>query len=229
MQYTIPLCVVVAFTLLRNFFAVFVPRFTHAVVIIVLVSSFLWGIHSGVSYAGELSDFKQRQAYMPFFNHIQAELPRDCVIVVAEDTERLTRLIPAFTHCNVYISTYLYFNVPEDRIRHNYLTLLRLRGVPVERVNEYLRSRVTEVNAHFYNDWEEAFSRRIDEKFEAKIQKLSNDYAEFMQQDFRGLISKYRIDYIVSAGPLDARLIDELDLTLVKQFEALYLYSMIPR
>jgi hypothetical protein len=197
-QYTKPLAFVAL--LVAAFYAIR-PRFPRAwsTGVFLLISIYL--MNSGISTAGYESalDFSRRQqAYAPVFRWLNANMPVDCVALVDEKEELLARLIPAFSHCNVYRSSIIFGGVTEERIFHNYLVYLRLQGVIPETVREHIRTNPYDIRGNFFDNWKTLFTKERSPWLDMKTEEVVQGYTEFYARDFSKELRRYRLDVLWS-------------------------------
>ena len=213
-QFTIPLCIITLVVLGHNYVANFFPKLWGAALVLLISASLAVGVSSALSWGPRLPDFAERQTYMPIFSWLN-NAPRDCVVLVSEQQENLSTLVTSFTHCDTYISTYVPFNVPQDRILHNYLSLLRLRGLQPQGLEAYLLANPLLVNGYLYSSIDQSLFGGINEETKQNIQQVVPAYAEFYRRDFGKELKKYRIDYLLDTGayalPKDLRLKKEME------------------
>jgi hypothetical protein len=163
---------------------------------------FLQGIAAASTYPSVLADFRERQNDAAVFSWLNANAPTDCVVAAKEEKEHFDRLIPAYTHCNVYRSSFVFSGVPLDRVRHNFFLQLRLQGVTADGAREYLLTHSDLVRGAFFDDWKTIFGTAIDDWLLRQLDKLVPAYAEFLQQPAGDALRKYRADYLISKDPL---------------------------
>ena len=226
-QYTIPLIMVVFFIFLWNYVRPKIKFLMSGFVLTSIIVTLIFGVQSALSYQYNLDDFRDRQHYASFFSYLNNTAAPECVVLVQENTDNLTRLIPAFTNCNVYVSTYTFFGVPRERVFHNYLVLLRLRGIEPESLVSYLQKRVGEVNTFFFEDLNQSFSTELDDRAERLILNISEAYQAFIEEDFAQELDKYRLDYIVAENELDPDFIEDLRLKKIGKYGRVYVYDYI--
>ena len=226
-QYSIPFAIVVTMVLFYNYIK---PKFFSvwlAVVSLVILVSLLYGFASARSYIYSVNGMGQMQQYAAVFDWLNKNTPLDSVVLTKESEQNLSTLIPALTHCNVYVSSWIPLSlIPEDRVYHNYLSWLRINGVDPITVETYLYDHQAEVRGFFYTDIKMIFDEKENNYIENKIKQLSLDYQEFVKKDYRSELKRYRLDYILSVGPLSPGIIKQL--TGIKPiFEAnnLFVYS----
>jgi hypothetical protein len=125
-------------------------------------------------------------------------------VLVHEDiSERLSRLIPAFTHCNIYFIGYLTGGaIPMERIRHNFFVNLRIHGINTNTIDQYVEEHQSELVAYFYKDWFELFNLKKTDRIHSMIPEITNSYREFLKEDFEKELARYRIDYIIARDPI---------------------------
>lgn len=167
-------------------------------------------------YKTVLADFTHLQNLQPVVTWLNENAPQDCVVLVSEDLrEQFTKLIPAFTACNVYRTNNLFGVVPMERVYHNFYVRLRLEDVDPDTIEAYLRENGHEIRSSFYKDWDDlsVIPKPIDESL---IQELAAGYTTFSKEDFATQLQKYRLDYVLTTHDATDT-INELD-GLIKVF-----------
>jgi hypothetical protein len=148
-------------------------------------------------------------------------------VLAKERVERLARLIPAFTHCNTYISSWVFSGVPLERVRHNYFVHVRLQGVTTETVRTYVLAHSEEMRVLFFTDWRQLFATGVDGWVRDQAEYLARGYEAFVRQDFAKEIKTVRADYIVSEEPLSPTQQHEIGVTQdVGKFENASIYRL---
>lgn len=202
-QYTIPISIITALGAMYYSFGVRFQRTWSVLCALAIVISMTFAGLIVATYSYAIPDFKNRQKYQELFSWLNSNAAKDCVVLVAEHREKLARFIPAFTHCNVYISTYTFVAVNPVRVLHNFLVDLRLRGITPETAEKYIRENEMEARAFFFEDWHHLFGQSVDEeRTERMIKNLAGEYAKFYRKNFSEELNKYRLDYIASESPL---------------------------
>jgi len=231
-QYTIPLAMVVVCVLLYNLIKAKWPGSWVVTIIVIILASLIFGVFTQVKgYQGKFDYYASLQSYGGVFAWLNNQ-PKDCVVLTLDETNKaynLNGLIPAFTHCNIYAANWV---ARPDRAYDSYLTLLRLRGVMGNDVDEYLRQHKYEATTYLFSNWKSLFGIQqfpdvSDPALAEKIHKIPQDYKQFMQQDFRAALSKYRLDYILSLEPLQEQVIKQLsDTKLIAEINGVFIYSV---
>ncbi len=213
MQFAVPLAMVTFMLLLGNYFKKISLKFSWILAVLVMSISVIYGVFTILSFRYALPRFAAMQQNMALFDWLNKNAPKDCVVLVRENEEALVNWVPAFTHCNVYASGYAFSRVPLDRLYHNYLVFLRLRGISVQELPHYLQEHRGELKALFYTTWPQLFMK-VDESWLAEpIEKIEKSYGDFLKKDFLSELKKYRIDFITGE--------EEFPTTLINQFESL--------
>ncbi len=177
------------------------------------------------SYHSAMPEFRARQQQVGLYNWLNAKSSKDCVVLVASADELLVRPVPAFTSCNLYLVPWVISGVPPERIKHNFLVFMRFLDVKPEGAEAWLREHHSWVRGYFYEDWNQMFKTTQDEWSDQKAKELAEAYAEFYKRPLLETLRRYRLDYLVTEGPLPAKLKVELDpLILVDTFGSLHLY-----
>ncbi len=224
-QYVIPLCYVSILTVSYLVWREAFPRMWRASVIGIALVTLAYGAYSVTSYTSRTLEFQTNQDYAAVFS-ILDRAPKDCVALVFEGTGSLERLVPAYTHCNVYSTTYTFFGVPQERILHNYLFSLHLAGVAPKDARVYMLAHETEVRGSFFQDWKQLFGHGQDPWLLARVSQLDDAYQAFIQRDLKQELLQYRMDYLITEYSLPTALLRELSgLTLATSTGRYFLYS----
>lgn len=209
-QYTIPFSMVVGMTVLQRIIREYSKYAWGALVLVAAVSSLVFGVYTQFSvYAASREQFVALQNSRPLFDWLNAQ-EKDCVVLQAgggEGPGGFDNIIPAFTHCNLYDSSWVFSLLPEERIRHNYLVRLFLKGVTPETVDAYLVENQHEARGRLYTNWKGLygvlqFPDFADDALPARIAAIADEYRRFYAPDMTAALKKYRLDVIISAAPL---------------------------
>ena len=224
-QYTIPLallvCIITSFLVWR--------RFLYKLWLVAIFMSMaicLWlGLASASSYEYKIADFRTLQHYAPFFTMLDAS-PKDCVVLIKESDEEFERLIPAYSHCNVYTTTSAFFGITKERIVHNYLLRIRLLGIDSSQIHEYLIAHEDEVRGYFFTNWDQQFGHGEEPWILERIASLEETYKQFSTENLKKQLLTYKMDYLVSKEPLPPSLVLQLPgITLVNQVSGYFVYA----
>lgn len=227
-QYTIPIAIVVVIVISLLVWHKYYPRVWSVAIGTLLLASLSYGVLGSRSYLYRMDDFRKFQEYSQLFSFLNASAPDECVVLIKEYHEELERLIPAYTNCNVYSSTYTFSGVPPERVLHNYLLRLRLSGVDEDHIQEYLFAHEDEVRGYFYSDWDQLFGKGEDEWFVGRTLFLNTAYRQFVQGSLEKQLAQYRLDYVVTATPLSADtllIVSQLSLVTHTANEYVYAFS----
>ncbi len=232
-QYSIPLAMIVLVLLWHHYIRKKFRIFWIFTIIFIIGSALLFGLYSQTyAYNKSYSYFRQLQIYTHVFQWLNKQ-PKDCVVLVYDTTNfSFNELVLAFSHCNLYESNEFFLLMPEDRIYHNYLVHLRLKGVSADEIENYIQENKGEIHNYLFSNWAGAhglpeFPDFTDPKLEERIKKLPQDYRQFLQKEFRTELSKYKLDYILSAGPIPKSVITQLGrLKLEYQHQDISVYSL---
>lgn len=211
-QYTVPLSIIALLVAGYFVLARFSVRWWTAAMYGLCALSLVYGAYSITSYVSRMPDLVRQQTYAPLFDWLNMNAQKDCVVLLAQYNEELERYIPAYTQCNVYSTTYTFSGIPMERIQHNYFIRLRLAGVTADAVDAYLHAHEDDVRGYFYRDWTDLFGHGDAPWLEADIADLSAQYRTFLQGNFADEIHTYRIDYLVTTGPVSPTLVRALGL-----------------
>lgn len=217
-QYTIPLAMVVVMTTLfymrKN-----IGYLWHASIGCAVLASLLYSITVQTTvYQNSSPYYKELQSRAPLFDWLNKK-ERDCVVLVVEPRPSgrygLEGLIPAFTHCNTYNSTWVYSLMPDERIAFNYLVHLFFQGVTPLTRDAYLKSYPQEPQGRLFSNWKglygvSDFPDFSDHLLAERTQQIPPAYQKFFAQDIKRELKQYRLDYIVSEGPLTPALFAKL-------------------
>ena len=209
-QYTIPISIIAlvvscAYVLSSRF--IFIWRFISVGIILM---GFVFGLKSVDSYTARMDDFTDRQRYQESLNWFEANTQKDCVVFSVEKEYLLSDMIPAFTHCNTYHTSFTFIALPKERIIHNYFMWLRFNGLTVANSDNYFATNTGEYRRLLFDDWKELFTDMddrwltkisdrevIDLKYKKMSETLSEQYKNSLQGDFYKDLKKYRLDYVI--------------------------------
>ena len=210
-QYTVPFSYIAV--LVASYLSIrrTLPRLWFLGVGTLAMLSIVYGLYSTThGFPSRMEDFARLQAYGPVMDWLNDNALRDCVVAVVEEGEEAGRWIPAYTHCNSYISAFTYYAIPEDRVLHNYLLHLRLNGVEPENVANYLKDHESEMRGHMFTNWDHLFDPDQGEWVAERISYLTSTYREFATEDLNERMHQYRIDYLMTKGPMSPALEKQL-------------------
>ncbi|MEK7566765.1 MAG: hypothetical protein AAB527_01365 [Patescibacteria group bacterium] len=233
-QYTIPLAIVVVMTL-----AFYARRGIsygwHAFIVLVIFSSLAFGAHSQVStYRQFYSDYEKLQSRATLFDWLNRK-DKDCVVLVANqpvNSHDLNGLISAFTHCNTYNYNWIFSLMPDDRIYHNYLVRLFFNGATSETIQDYLGSHKREAQNYLFSNWKGLYGVRqfpdfSDDILPERLKKIPDDYRRFLVRDVSAELKKYRLDFILSTGPLAEPVKKQLPtIKLIEEINDYFIYQL---
>jgi len=225
-QYTVPVCFIV---LMATSFVVWRRRL-HTLwklgMGLLLAYCLVLLVYSASSYRFNMDAFLELQKNAEIFTFLDAKASKDCVVLVREEDSKLEQLIPAYTACNVYSTTYLFNGISNERILHNFLVRLRLLEMEKEELREYLIAQERPVRNYFFTTWEQDFGVGLDPWFMGRVVMVEDEYAKFLEGDLKSQILEYRMDYLSSRVPLSEELYAQLPgLTFVGNFGEHFLYT----
>jgi len=233
-QYTIPLSIIAAIVLFYNLLISKFPRVCQLVAILIIIISVSWGIFSQVKiYRIYYDYYAGLQTYGPLFDWLNSE-PKDNVVFVLDDSNdfyNLNGLVPAYTHSNIYSSTWAYNIIDPSRIYDSFLSWLRLKGVDANQIDEYLKQNQGDAVAYLFSNWKtwhgiKLFPDIYDSLFEEKLKQFPENYRKYYATDFYQALRKYQLDYIIVAGDLEESVKKQLPgLKLIKNFDAISVYQ----
>lgn len=210
-QYTKPLAIVVLVVSGSYLIQPLANRLWSAVLFVLIASSLANGVILASSYRFDLDKYRLWQKEADLYGWLNTQATKDCVVLNKENVEWRSLWIPAFTHCNVYLSSYIHSGIPSERATHNFFVWLRMNGVSNESVEGFLESHEDELRSAFYDDFFTLFSLkngswftkvRHDKWFNETKKQVAGDYKDFLEKDFSEELRKYRLDYLVSQTPL---------------------------
>ncbi len=162
------------------------------------------------SVATNAETYKDTQRYSNSLGWLTMNGTDSCVVLVMESEERIEKFIHAYTGCDLYDSTYVFFGIPRDRIMHNYVTKLRLLDVGESDITTYLDSHEYDIRRYFFNDWVDMFygnndvwvqsTKGEDEKtaFMPRIKnEIQNAYRASLDLTPHELLTEYKASFIV--------------------------------
>lgn len=215
-QYAVPISyvalAVVGGLFVSTFDSLWIRRVWKGILVAGIFVCLAFGAYTAVSYRSVLPDFIDQQRIAPAMQWLDVNTPDDCVVFTVEepDTERLSDMVPALTHCDVYWSSYVFVGIPEDRIEHNYLMRLRFAGVTALQAPAYIHGNNEEYRSVLFQDWKQMFwysddqwlnsirdNSSIQQYFDTLEIKLASDYDRELKGDFKSQLQQYKIDYVM--------------------------------
>jgi hypothetical protein len=220
-QYTNPIGFIIFFTctafLLESFIerkSVYIRNVFDIVsrygCVLTIVGIFVIQIVTVQSVFTNQKEYQNIQRYEPLLAWLTENEDRSCVVFVAEERERLEKYITAYTPCNLYQSSFVFYGVPDERVLHNYLVHLRLLGVAKEDVEAYLDAHEGDLREYFFEDWADKFGDGRDtwlfktKPFDERMsfiprtkERIRTAYESIENQSLEALLTKYSIQYII--------------------------------
>ncbi|PIQ69042.1 MAG: hypothetical protein COV91_00950 [Candidatus Taylorbacteria bacterium CG11_big_fil_rev_8_21_14_0_20_46_11] len=230
-QYTIPLVIVVFMVTLFHM-RKSIGYLWHSALILIIGASLLYGVSVQIgTYKRTYEETRKLQSYREPLDWLNNQVS-DCVVSVSgEQSYILEGFILAFTHCNIYNSTWIYSAIPHERILHNYLTSLFFLGVTSDTIEKYLEDHPDEPRLYLFSNWQGLYKVKdfpdfSDEKLALRIQQLPEDYREFLSTGPKEALRKYRLDFLFSIGPLSQQILKQLPGTkLIQKEEDIHIYQ----
>jgi hypothetical protein len=153
-QYTTLLSMAIMAVFLHNIIRPRAKNLWCVAVALLLVISALFGWRTLGAVQNTMPKYTELQSFSGVFDYLNANAPKDCVVYVSSDYgNEINRFIAGFTSCNVYYSYYIYNGVPAERIMHNYLVNLRLRGIKLQDLKEHFYENPFFTTSYFFRDW----------------------------------------------------------------------------
>jgi hypothetical protein len=153
-QYTIPVSLIAIIGALYFSWRPLLPRLTRIALYGFCVAGIAYGLYSVTSVHSGQDAFVRGQSYAPLFAWLNTNAPKDCVVLLKSEQEELERLIPAYTFCNTYSTTWTFAGEPTERVLHNFFLRLRLNGVTPDTLDAYLHVHGDLVRSYFFDNWD---------------------------------------------------------------------------
>ena len=234
-QYSIPLAIIVLMTI---WYYVSYKKTAALLAVgagMVIITSVFYGTYVQVkAFQNSYKTHVDNQKYRTLIDWLNKQ-EKDCVILISANNNKkyiLDGLIPEFTHCNVYNSSWVFSLMPQERVRHNYFVRIFFNGATSQNIEQYLSEHQSEARAYLFSNWKGLyrvphFPDFTDATLEERLKKIPEDYRRFVAGDWQTELKKYRLDYIASVGPLPQQIIDRLGVvTLQFQSNNVFLYSL---
>ncbi|MSU55780.1 MAG: hypothetical protein EXS51_00510 [Candidatus Taylorbacteria bacterium] len=214
-QYTIPLAMLVLMVSIYNCIRPMQRYLSNMFVSGVILLSVCLGVYTQVqAYTAAVPYYARMQVYKALFDFLNTR-EKECVVFVNEtdaEMSELNTLIPAFTHCNRYVSTEMNSLIPDTRGEDGYLALLRLRGILPVDIDEYIRAHRSEASGYLFSNWQGLFGVKdfpdfSDPVLEERLSAFPERYRAFLTKEFRTELQKYRLDFILSDSSLDGEVL----------------------
>jgi hypothetical protein len=218
-QYVKPFSIIICFVFLFYIVRPRLPRVFPFIMALIIGVSLVFGIMVQVAvYRNSFARYAEKQRYNDLFEWFNKNASLDCVILAQDDNRRtLMFWIPAFTHCNSAVNSNNHYILPFERVYHDYLVMLRMRGVTAKDIKTYLTENRAAVIEHFYgvqNSHPLANEYRKIIAEDNIVARIEQEYPDFYRSDFLAELTKYQIDYVVADGGLRPDLIRALHLPL---------------
>ena len=194
--YVGPLSIFVGLFFLRQM-SIHWPRI-HLISFILLLVIFLAdGIFSQISYYHDSAPTAiSTQRYGLLFDWLNQNTLKGSVVASGD---ALAFLIPFHTSDDHYLVN-LYDTlglIPEERIRHSFFTKIYFLGARADNLAEFINQKNQDLSYVLYGYWRR-YAFGCQECYpEDELAKLQADYLEFLRQDFKAELKRYRIDYLV--------------------------------
>lgn len=210
------------------------------VFMIVLLLSKTLPLSNDTVYA--LTDFQKERTV---FDWINKNTSSDCVVYVVQDdtvTLELNRFMAAYTNCDVYNSYHVYQSVPRERVFHNLMVWLWMKGVTETELPKFLDTENLWIRSYLFRDWRDIFccdgdawvaslgSREEWENWYSGEKKIvEGSYGDFIKKDIDKELNKYRLDYVVvdRNGRVRSDLNKQKWLKIVYEDERYQIYQFI--
>ncbi|HEY4499708.1 MAG TPA: hypothetical protein VJH70_01040 [Candidatus Paceibacterota bacterium] len=194
-QYVIVLCVSALAILMSRL--EWLPKLvTKFFTVGILLVSITFGIYSQITtYVQNADLYRGRQHYAAALEWLNANAVPECV-VLTEEKRYVNGSILAFTRCNVYISNFWTFLLPTERLIHNQLVYMRLKGVTAATLDSYLQENYSNIMVSFLGM--QVMGKTINyDDHQVFLNNLEENYRAFLKKDFLLELKRYRIDYIL--------------------------------
>lgn len=225
-QYTVPFVYVTLLSAGYISIRVFVPRTWRVVIIGAIVVMSAHGIYTATTvHKVPLEVFRKEQEFSQLIIWLKQNTVDECVILSPDN--KTGQFINAYTQCDVYVSGEALYAVPAERVLHNYLLLVRLKGISTADARSYFFEREREVRGYMFDDWHQLFGNGKDEWFVSKAEYLVSAYEEFTQVSLKERLHEYRVDYLVwREGEILPEVLNELGVSDTPQkVGEFYLYE----
>lgn len=228
-QYSIPFVIAVGMLILGNFFRLKFFKIWAAAIALILLSITAYNVKAFVDYPKRYEAARFEQTYAGAVDWLNNNAPRECVVLINEPTGYAGFRITALTNCDMYSAEWVYEKTPAERIYHNYLVSLKLKGVTQKNINDYFldEENSQRMKMLFFENWQESYSLTSDQWLKDKISQITADYKEFYKKDFYRELKKYRLDYIINQGELSADIKKQLpNIKSEAVYDDFYIYSL---
>jgi len=232
-QYTIPLGIIASLVLGHRLVRPKLSILWWSAMGIIALASVTYGIAvQATVYSNSFPHYLALQKDAPILERLNAE-KGECVVFFNKNdlsARNWNFMVTAFTSCDIYAEDGPSLLMPFERIYHGYLATLRLRGLQAKDIQVYIRDNPAELRQYLFGNWKGLYNRSdfpdiTDTALTERIAKLPEDYTAFMKQDFREVLNRYALDYILSSSPLLSSVLKELPGTeLIEQAGDLFLY-----
>lgn len=210
-RYTTTLSMAIMVVFLHNILRPRWKNLWHVTVVILFSISALFGWRAIEAVQYSIPQYADLQSFSGVFDYLNINVEKDCVVYVSSDyANEINRFIGGFTGCNVYSSfNMMYSGVPDERVMHNYLVDLRLRGIKLKDLDKYLKENSFWLRGQFFRDWNDLYccgdpwlkkigdQKEMDQHLVDVGKDVKQKYTEFLKGDLYSELSRYRLDYFV--------------------------------
>jgi len=219
-QYIKPFSAIILCTLLFYIVRPLLPRLFTFITVLIISGSLIFGIAIQVAaYRNSFTRYAGWQRYGELFQWLNEHASRDCVVLAQDDNDGIFMFwVPAFTHCNSAVNSNNHYILPPERIYHDFLVMLRMRGVTANGIKTYLAENRDWAIVHFYGVQTDHSLADTHSVMQAQTQdaiftRIEREYPAFLRKDFLVELKRYQIDYVVSDGELRPDLAHALHLS----------------
>ena len=198
--YNTPVLFIIAFIALGLFLKKYLPKFKN-LIIFLLTIFFIYNafIVYNDAFDENFDRFADWQKYGPIVQWINDNNLKNKVIL-SEDLI-LDSIIPAYTSTDVYLAEQAsWYFVPQERIEHNYLTYLWLKGIKINEIENYFNKHKREISTMSSLDIPGKHYSCTDCITPQMIQYLSEKYKDFYNNNILEQLKKYQVDYLISSN-----------------------------
>lgn len=176
------------------------------------------------------SKYENAQQHVPVFEWLSSRHPNGgCVVFMLESENNMSDYFTAYTPCDVYHSHFVFMALPEERIMHNYIAYLRLRGITSNTIDEYLETNQRQWQDLFFSDWREKFAQS-NNRWLAEVErpgqvvtylnktpiKIKSAFLASLETPLEEWLQRYKLDYIIFNKKLS------VSVTLPESYKQVY-------
>lgn len=179
-----------------------------------------------ISYRSVLPVLIEEQRYAPVMDWLNNETTKESAIYSSYE---LMRVIPAFTHSNVYYhGTGIYSLVSDERLAHAYLAEVYLNNISAQDIDVYLNDHQPDI-VGYVAGYRYAFQKGVCSSCAPSetVNALAQKYKGISDENFIEFLKEYPVDYFIWDKKINPNWnLDRFKMEEIKDFGELIVYRI---